>query len=160
MINKIIFFAPNIEDGGIEKNIINLGNYFVSKNTKVEIIYSSISAKVKKKLSKRIILSKSNFKFKIPLFNERINNSIRSFLFLLIKIKFNKFDKILSFQDHPFAIISSIFNKKKCVIRIANHPYGSLFYFNNKLKFLIKIFIKNFFLPIFQSNYIKFKRFN
>ena len=66
-------------------------------------------------------------------------------MFLLIKIKFNKFDKILSFQDHPFAIISSIFNKKKCVIRIANHPYGSLFYFNNKLKFLIKIFIKIFF---------------
>ena len=32
MKKKIIFFAPNIEDGGIEKNIIILGNYFTSQN--------------------------------------------------------------------------------------------------------------------------------
>ena len=48
MKKKIIFFAPNIEDGGIEKNIIILGNYFTSQNKEVEIIHSNISENIKK----------------------------------------------------------------------------------------------------------------
>ena len=145
MNKKIIFFAPNIEDGGLEKNIISLSNYFVSKNTNVEIVYSKISSKVKRKLDKKVSLSKSNIKLEIPIFNDRINNSIKCFLYILLKLKSDKFDKILSFQDHPFAICCSLIRKKKSIIRIANHPFGSLFFFNNKIKFIVKIFIKIFF---------------
>ena len=145
MNKKIIFFAPNIEDGGIEKNILLLANYFISQNREVEIIYSKISNKIKEKLNRKILLTRSNIKINIPIFNDRINNSIKSFIYLLIKFNFNKFDKILSFQDHPFAIFTSIIKNKKCIIRIANHPIGSLKYFNSKINFLLKFFIKIFF---------------
>ena len=142
MKKKVIFFAPNIENGGIEKNIVSLGNYFISQNINIEIIYSKISIKIKKKLNKKIVLTKSEIKFNIPFFNERINNSIKSFIYLLVKLNLNKFDKILSFQDHPFAIFSSLLRNKRCIIRIANHPVGSLFYFNNKISFFLKLFTK------------------
>ena len=33
MKKKVILFAPNIENGGIEKNIVSLGNYFISQNS-------------------------------------------------------------------------------------------------------------------------------
>ena len=145
MKKKIIFFAPNIEDGGIEKNIIILGNYFTSQNKEVEIIHSNISENIKKKLSKKILLTKSNINFNIPFFNKIINNSIKSFIYMLFKLNPKKFDKILSFQDHPFAIIASVIKNKKSIIRIANHPIGSLKYFNNKINFFLKLFIKIFF---------------
>ena len=35
MIKNIIFFIPNIDDGGIERNLILLSNYFLKKNTKL-----------------------------------------------------------------------------------------------------------------------------
>ena len=46
MNKKIIFFIPNIDDGGIEKNLILLSNYFIKKNYDVEIIFSRISSKI------------------------------------------------------------------------------------------------------------------
>ena len=48
-MKKIIFFMPNIERGGIEKNLILLSDHFINKNYNVKIIYSSISQEVKKK---------------------------------------------------------------------------------------------------------------
>jgi hypothetical protein len=51
-MKKIIFFMPNIERGGIEKNLLLLSNYFINKNYRVKIIYSSISAEIKKNLIK------------------------------------------------------------------------------------------------------------
>ncbi len=145
MNKKIIFFAPNIEDGGIEKNIVILGNYFISKNKEIEIVYSNISKNIKKRLDKKILLTKSSNKVNIPFFNKRINNSIRSFIYILFNLNSSDFDKILSFQDHPFAITASIIKSKKCIIRIANHPVGSLKFFNNKINFFLKLFVKIFF---------------
>ena len=48
-IKRIMFFSPNIEDGGIEKNIIILGNYLIKKKFQVEILYHKISPNIKKK---------------------------------------------------------------------------------------------------------------
>ncbi len=144
MKKKIIFFAPNIEDGGIEKNIILLGDYLVRNNYPVKIIYSRISHKIKKKLNNKIKLVKSDINFNY-FFKERINNSINCFFFFLFKFNTEKNNIILSFQDHPFSIISGLLKRIPCLIRIANHPIGSLIYFNNKLNFLLKIMIKIFF---------------
>ena len=144
MRKKIIFFAPNIEDGGIEKNIILLSDYFIKQNNSVQIVYSKLSNKIKKKLNKKLILTKSRFNMNFY-FNNRINNSINCFFYLLMNIKKEKNSVILSFQDHPFSIITGLFKRIPCIIRIANHPLGSLSYFNNKISFLLKIFIKLFF---------------
>ena len=145
MIKKIIFFVPNIDDGGIEKNLIILSNFFIKKKYEVEIIYSRITKNINDKLNSKISLTKTkkllNFKF----FNSRINNSINCFIYCLFKIKIKNDAALFSMQDHPFAILLSLFKKKPCLIRIANHPIGSLKFFNNLINYKIKIFIKIFF---------------
>ena len=75
-MKKIIFFMPNIERGGIEKNLLLLSNYFINKKYQVKIIYSSISKEIKKKLNNKIELDKSKKYIKFWFFSERINNSI------------------------------------------------------------------------------------
>ena len=41
MKKKIIFFMPSFEGGGVEKNIIMIANYFVSKDANVSLITAS-----------------------------------------------------------------------------------------------------------------------
>ena len=135
MIKKIIFFIPNIDEGGIEKNLILLSNYFLKNNYKVEIIYSRISIKILKKLNRKVTLRKTINFFNLNLFNERINNAINCFIFCLLKIKFNKKSVLFSMQDHPFGILLSIFKNIPSIIRIANHPEGSLKFFNSFVKY-------------------------
>ena len=144
-MQNILFFIPNIERGGIEKNLIILSNYFSKKNYIVEIIYGKISDEVKKKLDKKIVLIKSKKITKISFIPSRILNMINCFLHLLINYKFNKNQIILSMQDHPCPILISKIKKIPCIIRIANHPYGSLKYFNSNLNFLFKLNIKKIF---------------
>ena len=57
MKKKIIFFIPNADDGGIEKNLIILSNFFSNKNYKVEIIHSRIT----KNIAKAAMKKKENF---------------------------------------------------------------------------------------------------
>lgn len=145
-MKKIIFFMPNIERGGIEKNLLLLSNYFINKNYYVKIIYSSISAEIKKKLNKSVVLDKSREIIKFWFFSDRINNSINCF----IKLIFLKKSKVshwvmISMQDHPFSIMACKKINIKCVLRIANHPRDSLIFFNNFINFKIKLFIKLFF---------------
>jgi hypothetical protein len=37
---NIIFFAPSIEDGGVEKNLEYLANYFLKKKKKYKYYFS------------------------------------------------------------------------------------------------------------------------
>lgn len=145
MIKKIIFFIPNIDDGGIEKNLIILGNYFFNNGHKVDIIYSRISLNVKKKINKKINLIKINNYLNFFFLNTRVNNAINAFLYSLVKIKFNKNSVLFSMQDHPFGIMLGFFKNIPSIIRIANHPVGSLKFFNSYIIFKLKLFIKIFF---------------
>lgn len=144
-MQNILFFVPNIERGGIEKNLVILGNYFLKKNYKIEIICSKISLEVKKKLNKKINIIKCKKYIFFPFVPDRILNSINLFIFLLFFYSPKKKQIILSMQDHPFSLIASKIKNIPCIIRIANHPHGSLKFYNNYLFFLIKINIKKFF---------------
>jgi glycosyltransferase involved in cell wall biosynthesis len=141
MIKKINFLIPNIDDGGIEKNLIILSNFFIEKNYDVKIIYTRISKKIKNKLNPKISLTKSKKIIYLNFFNSRINNSINCFIYCLF-IKFEKDSILFSMQDHPFGIFLSLFKKIPCLIRVANHPIGSLKFFNNFFVYKIKLFIK------------------
>ena len=143
-MKKIIFFMPNIERGGIEKNLVLLSDHFIKKNYNVEIVYSKLSKDIKGVLNKRIKLNKSKNYLKNIFFPERIINSINCFLNLL-SLKQDDKSILISMQDHPFSIIASKKINIKCVIRIANHPKYSLKFFNNYFKYKLKLFIKLFF---------------
>ena len=145
MNKKIIFFIPNIDDGGIEKNLILLSNYFIKKNYDVEIIFSRISSKISSQINHKIIYKKAIKYFEFNFLNDRINNAINCFIFFLFKIKTTKNSLIFSMQDHPFGIILSKIKNIPCIIRIANHPVSSLRFFNTYFKYRLKLFIKFFF---------------
>jgi glycosyltransferase involved in cell wall biosynthesis len=144
-MKTIVFFIPNIEKGGIEKNLVILSNFFVKNNYVVEIYYAEISREILIQLDNKIILRKSNRFLKLFFIKKRILNTINCSLNFMINLK--KIDQsiILSMQDHPVPIIIGKLKKIKCIIRIANHPFSSLRFFNNKFKFYIKILIKLFF---------------
>jgi glycosyltransferase involved in cell wall biosynthesis len=146
-IKKIIFFIPNIEQGGIEKNLLILTKYFANKNYNVEVLYSKISKDILSKIDRRITLKKSQNYIKIFnfIFSIRVINSINCFIYFIFKLKKEKNSIIFSMQDHPFAIMLSKIKKLNSIIRIANHPNSSLKFFNNKISFYIKLFIKIFF---------------
>lgn len=145
-MKKIIFFMPNIQRGGIEKNLLLLTNYFINKNYQVKIVYSSISTEIKKKLNSRVELDKSRKYIKFWFFPQRINNSINCLIKLMFfERKRNSNLIMISMQDHPFSIMACKKNRIKCVLRIANHPRDSLVFFNNLINFKIKLLIKLFF---------------
>jgi glycosyltransferase involved in cell wall biosynthesis len=144
-MKTIVFFIPNIERGGIEKNLVILANFFVKNNYVVEIYYAEISREILVQLDNKIILRKSNKFLKLFFIKKRILNTINCSLNLIINLKKINESIILSMQDHPVPIIIGKLKKIKCIIRIANHPVSSLRFFNNKFKFYIKILIKLFF---------------
>jgi glycosyltransferase involved in cell wall biosynthesis len=144
-MKTIVFFIPNIERGGIEKNLVILANFFVKNNYLVEIYYAEISREILIQLDNKIILRKSNKFLKLFFIKKRTLNIINCSLHLMINLKKTNQSIIISMQDHPVPIIIGKLKKIKCIIRIANHPVSSLRFFNNKFKFYIKILIKLFF---------------
>ena len=146
MKKNILLIMPNVEKGGIEKNLILLTSYLV-KNFKIILVCSEISNDIKKELDKKveIIIAKNHVKSNF--FSHRIRNTINAFLEVLIDKKkiINEKTILFSLQNHPFPILLSKILKKKIIIRIANHPSSSLRYFNNYPNYLLKIFIKIFF---------------
>lgn len=142
MIKNIVFFVPNIDDGGIEKNLVILCNFFILKGYAVEVIFFRISNNIKKKINKKVKLIKCKNLFSFTFVNQRINNSINCFFYSVFSIKIDKKSVIFSMQDHPFAIIISLIKGIPSILRIANHPIGSLKFFNNYFIFKIKLFVK------------------
>ena len=143
-MKKIIFFMPNIQRGGIEKNLILLSNYFINKKYPVEIYFTEISKEVKSQINFKAKLIKSKKFVKIGS-NNRIINSINCGISALLNLKKRKKNIIISMQDHPISIIIGKIKGIKCAIRISNHPEASLKFFNSFLKFKLKLFIKIFF---------------
>ncbi len=109
---KILFFCPQISDGGIEKTLINYLNHF-SINNEIYLVTNTFNTKQLKLISKRvkIINFKINFLIKLRI----LNNLICSFL--LIKFT-NKETIIFSVQEHFFLLLFKFFGlKSKLVIR-------------------------------------------
>ena len=115
----LIIYAPFIEVGGIEKNLVLLTNYF-TKNIK-NIALITWNKEDKKFFNKQVKIICPNFffsKFK----NRYIRNLIS--LFLLIKcLKNFQNCLIFSFQSNLYAtIIAKLFNVKN-IIRIASYGW-------------------------------------
>ena len=46
MRKELIIFNPSIEDGGVEKNLFLISNYFVNHNIRTSIISADSSKKI------------------------------------------------------------------------------------------------------------------
>ena len=122
---NILIFCPSIEEGGVEKNLINVSNY-LSNYFKVTLLTAN---------KDKIKYFKSKIKFVTPSSNffnkkKRILKSLICLYLFFINIKSKKFS-ILSFQSNIFAIILAIFCKKKIIIRSNTSPH---FYAKNIFK--------------------------
>ena len=129
MLNKkkILFFAPSIEEGGVEKNLFIVANFIAKyKNYKVYVLTANKNKK--KFFNKEInfISPFSNFWSNKP----RILKTLICLKIFLFKIDLNK-PLIFSFQSNLFAILFAKILKFKIIIRSNTDPTG---YISNVLK--------------------------
>ena len=101
---------PNVEKGGIEKNLILLTSYLI-KYFEIILVCGEISGEVRKETNKKVkvIIVKDYLRNKF--LSHRIQNTINVFLEIFINKKnIVKNETILfSLQNHPFPILLSKF---------------------------------------------------
>jgi len=109
---EIIFFCPQISDGGLEKTLINYLNFF-SKNNDISLITNTNNYKQLNLINKKVKII--NFKIKHLIQFRLLNNLFCAFqLFRFL----NKKTIIFSLQDHFFILLFKFFGlKTKLVIR-------------------------------------------
>ncbi len=116
--NQIIFFFPDIQVGGVEKNF-----YIISKYLTKFFFYTYLitANKIDKKIDKKIqLIQISKLWFSI---SRRLVFIICSLKLLFTSIKF-KNSIIFSFQGNFYALLVSIILKKKIIIRSNLSPIG------------------------------------
>ena len=113
---RIIFFCPSIEEGGVEKNLINICNG-ISINQKISIITANKNKKKYFNKNIKFLSAKTNF------FNSKIR-LIKSFFCIYLLFKNYKKQKttLISFQSNIFAIIFSKLLGYKVIIRSNQSP--------------------------------------
>ena len=130
-MSRLVIFIPSIENGGVEKNLYLLLEYFSKKFKKINLVTTSST------------LKNSRFKKNIKLIRPKLStwnkkSRIYQYLicfYLLLKFFRNKKITILSFQANVFVIIASFFLNSKVIIRLntsidkyINNIFQKLFY--------------------------------
>jgi glycosyltransferase involved in cell wall biosynthesis len=121
---NIIFFSPSIEDGGVEKNLEYLTNYFLKKKKEISII--SANSDKKKNFSNKINFIAPDTNLFIN--SSRICKSLVCFFLILTVIK--KKMIIVSFNNNIFAIFIAKLIGAKIIIRsnTSLHSYSKNFF--------------------------------
>jgi len=122
---QIIFFNPSIEDGGVEKNLINICNGLAS-HFEVILITANSNKKYKFTSDVKYISPNTNFFDK----KSRLIKIIVC-VYLIFKNFYGKKINIFSFQSNIIAIIISKLLKNKIIIRANSSPN---YYANNYFK--------------------------
>jgi glycosyltransferase involved in cell wall biosynthesis len=116
--NQIIYFFPDPQIGGVEKNFFTISKYL---STLFKHTFLISGNQINKKIDKNIkLIMISNFWSYI---NRRLLFIICSIKLFLVSSKFEK-SIIFSFQGNFYAIIVSILLKRKIVIRSNLSPQG------------------------------------
>tara|TARA_B100000579_G_scaffold379522_1_gene346904 strand:- start:1072 stop:2169 length:1098 start_codon:yes stop_codon:yes gene_type:complete len=135
-MRELLIFVPSIEDGGVEKNLFLISNYFANNKIKTNIITANLNKKKKFNNKVNFISSKSNFFNNKNRFYKTIFCFYLLFKFLIKKKNF----LILSFQANIYAIFFAWFFRLDIITRSNTAPPG---WSSNHLKRLIfKIFFK------------------
>jgi N-acetylgalactosamine-N,N'-diacetylbacillosaminyl-diphospho-undecaprenol 4-alpha-N-acetylgalactosaminyltransferase len=135
MKKKIIFYMPSFEGGGVEKNIIMIANYFISKKTNISLI--TTSNKIKSKFHKKVNIITPKSKFWDN--KKRFFKYFVSLILLSKEYLKNKNFKVFCFQGNIGCIIICKILQIDIIIRPNSSPSG---WSGNNLK--IKLFSKVF----------------
>ncbi len=143
-LNKIIIFYPSFEKGGVEKILVNLINFILTKNYEIILISSNFK--------KQLIKKKKNFKYvnlnskKNIFLNDRISRSFSAYSKLREVLKEQKKDNfiVFSLQSSILAIIACkiLGHRHKVVVRNAEDPIYSAIYAENKIISYFVLFLK------------------
>ena len=127
MNKELIIFNPSIEDGGVEKNLFLISNFFVNNNIKTTVISADI---VKKNHFDRKI--KFSYPSKIKFKNSgRYKKYFFCLLLLVKKILFEKNILVFSFQANIYCIILCKLFGAKVIVRLNTAPQG---WYHNSIK--------------------------
>jgi len=116
--SELIIFTPNIEQGGVEKNLFLLTNYFSLNLRNVSVVTANF--KDKKYFNKKVNVYASRNTF----FKSRfIKNLICTFILIKLILRKKNF-LIISFNSNLFStFVSKVFNVK-IIVRINASSYG------------------------------------
>ncbi len=131
MQKTLLIFSPSIEDGGVEKNLYNITNYFSDKINRVSIITANYNKRDKFKNRVNFISPNNNL---WNYSNRYVKTFICLLLFVLFFIKEKNKVTILSFNSNIFAILTAKIFFCDIIIRSNASPQG---YSKNKLKKII-----------------------
>ena len=117
---KIVIFMPSIEDGGVEKNLFLISNFFIKKINNISII--TISNKFKNKFDKKIklIFFRNNF---FNYFGRRKKFFLCLFL-LFLEILKDKNILVFSFQGNIYCTLLCKILGVKVIVRSNTSPEG------------------------------------
>ena len=131
-MKNLIIFIPSIENGGVEKNLFILSNYFSKYLSNIYLVTANNNYNKKFNEKIKIICPKSKFFNNQP----RLIKSICCFFLILNLIKHKKF-VLFSFQQNLFAaIISKIFSIN-LIIRLNTSPNKYISNYYQKIIFKI-----------------------
>ncbi len=136
--NKIYFFLPSFQKGGISKISINLINYFIKKKRK--ILLFTLDKNIKNLRHSKYLEIFTIKKVKNKNF---FSNTINTF-FLALKIskRLEPNDVVLSMQNHFFLLLLNFLKKNKIVIRNSEEIFGATKYADNKVNGIIVFCLK------------------
>ena len=142
---ELLLFMPSIEGGGVEKNLIIIGNYLTKHISAIKLI--TYGKKFNKRFNKKIkIINPKNIR-------ENKNKYYKYFICLLLLIKEltkNKQTLVFAFQANIYCIILSKFLNFDVLVRSNSSPTGwsknfyKRFVFKFFLKFAKKIIVNSY----------------
>jgi GalNAc-alpha-(1->4)-GalNAc-alpha-(1->3)-diNAcBac-PP-undecaprenol alpha-1,4-N-acetyl-D-galactosaminyltransferase len=130
---KICLILPSLQTGGMERVLIELGNYFSENGLFGEIhLISLVESEIHFSYDKNMIIHIPKFNYKDY---SKINYTLKTFSFLRRKIIEISPDIILNFGDHynSFVILASSFLKPKVFISNRRNPFLSNGFFIDSL---------------------------
>ena len=113
---RIIFFCPSMEEGGVEKNLINICNG-IANNHKVSLITANKDKKIK-------FTNKVNFISPTTDYFDKKSRIMKSFFCIYLLLKNFNYEKVtlVAFQSNVLAIIMSKILNYKVIIRSNQSP--------------------------------------
>ena len=134
----LLIFSPTIEDGGVEKNLFNISNFFSKKIANIFLITANTDKK--KKFNERIKFLSPNNYFWIHK-SRFLKTLVCIFLFINFFINNKKNITIFSFNSNLYAIIIGILFSCKVIVRSNTSPVS---YSNNIIKKIIFRYVLRF----------------